>query len=175
MISIQTRQTVSFEQIAPIVQQISIFGGLQQAELESVISSLELIFFKKGATIFSKGEAPDSIYIIKKGAIAIHLEGDQEHLKPIVFTTGDCIGEAAFIGILPHSATTETTVDTELIILTREAFMNLFENEPRLFSLLILNIARETSRRLHSADKELLEYARDKHENGCCEDEESDE
>ena len=153
---------VAIDQIVPIVQQISIFGGLGQEELENVIESLQLISFKAGDEIFKKGEAPNSIYIIKKGTVAIHLEGDSEHLKPILFHTGDCIGEAAFIGILPHSATAIAQSDCELIILTRAAFMDLFENEPRLFSLLILNIARETSRRLHSADKELIEYAQDK-------------
>ena len=160
--SVPEEHRVDIEQIVPIVQQISIFGGLGKQELEEVINSLELTKVSEGTVIFTKGEAPDRIYIIKKGTVSIHLEGDQEHLKPILFHTGDCIGEAAFIGILPHSATALAQTDCELIVLTRAAFMDLFENDPRLFSLLILNIARETSRRLHSADKELIEYARDR-------------
>ena len=67
------------------------------------------------------------------------------------------------IGIQPHSASTLAVVDTDLLVLSKEALMEIFDNDKTLFGLLILNIAREASRRLHQADDLLLQSL---HHNG---------
>ena len=52
--------------------------------------------------------------------------------------------------------------DTDLIVLDRHALLSIFELDKELFSLLILNIAREACRRLHKADDVLLHYVFDR-------------
>jgi len=48
--------------------------------------------------------------------------------------------------------------DTKLIALSRNALLSLFKSDLELFSILILNIAREACRRLHKTDEILLHY-----------------
>ena len=62
------------------------------------------------------------------------------------------------IGIQPHAATAITVDDTELIVLSRNALLSLLKSDLELFSILILNIAREACRRLHKTDEILLHY-----------------
>jgi hypothetical protein len=50
---------------------------------------------------------------------------------------------------------------TELIVLSRRALLSIYQSDKKLFSLLILNIAREASRRLHRTEEIMLHYV-------CC-------
>jgi CRP-like cAMP-binding protein len=71
---------------------------------------------------------------------------------------GQCFGETSVIGIQPHAATAISVKDTELIVLSRKALLSLFKINLELFSILILNIAREACRRLHKTDEILIHY-----------------
>jgi CRP-like cAMP-binding protein len=82
----------------------------------------------------------------------------QTPLELIVFGEGHCFGETSVIGIQPHAATAVTVGETELIILSRNALLSLFKVDLELFSILILNIAREACRRLHKTDEILMHY-----------------
>ena len=79
-------------------------------------------------------------------------------LELIVFEDGHCFGEASVIGILPHKGTAISITDTELIVLSRNALLSIYESDKELFSILILNIAREVCRRLHDSDEIMLHY-----------------
>jgi len=79
-------------------------------------------------------------------------------LELIVVGQGQCFGETSVIGIQPHAATAISIKDTELIVLSRNALLSLLKTDLDLFSILILNIAREACRRLHKTDEILLHY-----------------
>jgi len=47
---------------------------------------------------------------------------------------------------------------TELIVLEPGKLLNIYETDKEIFGLLILNIARETSRRLHQSNEALIQH-----------------
>jgi CRP-like cAMP-binding protein len=77
------------------------------------------------------------------------------------FTTGDCFGETSVIAIHQHTASAIAMVDTELLVVPREKLFALYHTDPKLFGMLILNIAREACRRLSKAEDTMLHYALD--------------
>lgn len=149
---------LDIENVVPILGEISIFAALSEKHLYKLFKALQQVRYKAGEVIFSQGEAPRFIYIIKKGSVKISLEEHSTQIDPIYFHVGECLGESAVIGIMPHTATAIAREDCQLIVLSRESLMNFFEEDKELFGLLILNIARETSRRLHNADEKLRQY-----------------
>lgn len=62
------------------------------------------------------------------------------------------------MGLQPHGATAIAMGKTELIVLSRSALLSIYESDLELFSILILNIAREVARRLHGSEKIMLHY-----------------
>lgn len=149
---------LEIEDVLPILGQISILAGLTQEQQHSLFRLLEKTTYKKGQTIFRQGHQPTHIYIIKSGAVQLIVSQDDTPFELVVFHQGQCFGEASVIGILPHAATAFAMEDTEVIVLSRETLMNLYDDDIKLFSILILNIARESCRRLHSSSETLLHY-----------------
>lgn len=149
---------LEIEKVLPILNKISIFGGLTDMQLYEVFRRLETVEYQAGELIFRKGDQPSHIYIVETGRVELLLEGKRYALKRAIFEIGQCFGESAVIGIQPHTATAVAVEACQLIVLSRQALMAIFEQDAPLFGLLILNIARETCRRLNMTDEILLHY-----------------
>ena len=149
---------LDIENVTPILEKIAIFGGLNEKQLYHLFRSLLQVEYKVGEEIFKEGDKPSHIYIIKKGKVEIRLEGLKYSIKKAILEVGQCFGESSVIGIQSHTATAIAIENCELMVLSCDALMKFFNEDKGLFGMLILNIARETSRRLHSTDQELLHY-----------------
>ena len=149
---------VKVEDVLSVLNKISIFGGLSREQISHVIKLLKKVFYSADEYIFRKGEEPSHIYIVRSGEVKIVVDADEGPLEIIAFETGHCFGETAVIGIQPHPASAVAVKDTELIVLSREALLSIFDSDKELFGVLMLNIAREACRRLHQTDEILLHY-----------------
>jgi CRP/FNR family transcriptional regulator, cyclic AMP receptor protein len=144
--------------VASILSSIALFGGLDDTELSHLLCRLEILSYAEGDTIFSEGDEPTYIYIVRSGRVKIIVNMETEPYELAEFSSGQCFGETALIGIQPHTASALAVEPTELIVLTGEALRRIFKEEKALFGKLILNIAREACRRLHKADETMLHY-----------------
>lgn len=154
----QLSRFLDIEDILPILNKISIFAGLSDKQLYTLFRLLEKAQYKARENIFNEGEEPSHIYIIQSGRVKLVVDAKQTPLELIVFGEGQCFGETSVIGIQPHAATAISVNDTELIVLSRSVLLSLFKNDIELFTILILNIAREACRRLHKTDEILMHY-----------------
>lgn len=150
---------LDIEKRLPALKHISLFGGFSAAQLRSISALLKKIDYRAGETIFRQGDLPSYIYIVMNGKVRLAFDIEQHPLSNISFGPGDCFGETSVIGIQPHTASTIAVDDTELLVMSREALMSVFDTDKELFGLLVLNIAREASRRLHRADSLLIQQA----------------
>ena len=151
---------MDFESIAPIIKKIALFGGLTDEQINSVGALLETVSYRHGDLIFQEGKEPSHIYIIKSGKVKIVCETKNKNpFEIVVLDVGECFGETSVIGILPHSGSALATEETELIVLSRNILMKLYQTDAKLFGIIILNIAREACRRLYRTNYALLQYA----------------
>ena len=144
--------------VSPILDKISLFGGLTEKQLSLLLSLLEEVSYEEGETVFSQGSTPNYIYIVKNGKIKFVYNDNQTSYELIEFDTGGCFGETSVIGIQPHTASAIAVEKTKLIVLSRKALFAIYKMDLELYSMLIMNIAREACRRLNKTDEVLLHY-----------------
>lgn len=149
----------NIEDVLPILDDISLLGGLSDTQVQTIFQHLLCASYKSGDVIFRQGDTASEIYIIHSGAIKIVVNMDEAPLELIEYGVGQCFGESSAIGILPHSASAIATSELHLLVLKNEALHEISKDDPVLFGRLILNIAREVCRRLHNADETILHYA----------------
>lgn len=152
------QEMLEAEDVLPILSKISILAGLSSDQLNKLIELLEKVSYSAGQKIFEQGAEPSYIYIVKSGKVKLIVSKDGTDLELIVFEEGHCFGEASIIGVQPHAVTAIATEETELIVLSRKALLSVYHMDLELFALLIMNIAREVCRRLHSSNETLLQY-----------------
>ncbi len=133
------------------VDSISLFGALTANQLVQLWSYLEVRSYAAGVRVFQQGDLPTDIFILINGRIDFVVEKNGVHKLESSLKGGDVFGETAFIGIQPQvgSAIVSTHEDAELLVLTREALMRIHEEDTELFGMLMMNLARELSRKVH--------------------------
>jgi len=153
-------------EMLPFLDKITVFNGLSNLQLEKVCKLLKTVKYEEGEFIYKRGDALNNIYIIKQGEVKMIFEDKGLFLELISFKAGDCFGETSVIGIQTHSSNALIVKPTELIVLEPGKLLNIYDTDKELFSLLILNIARETSRRLHQSNEALIQHMVTKNKEG---------
>jgi CRP-like cAMP-binding protein len=146
------------EKVLPILDKIPIFAGLTESHLFKVFQRLKLVRYPAGDTIFAVGDSASYIYIIQTGRVHLVFGNEKKIIPKADLEEGACFGETSVIGIQPHSATAIAIEKVELLVLSGDALSELFDADKELFAILILNIARESCRRLYATNHQLIEY-----------------
>jgi len=144
-----------------ILSRISVWGGLTTKQQEKIYKRLEVGTFKKGEYIFRQGEQPTHIYLVKTGRVEL-LTSDQEvtvHKETI--TAGGSFGVAALMAMQKSTISAVALEDSEIIVLSRKALIELRHEDAELFALLMMNVARELARKLIMTDDMLLQHVRE--------------
>ncbi len=144
------------EDVTSILAQISMFGGIDEAQQNEIFSRLEIGTFKRGQTVFREGDDPTHIYIVKSGLIGLFISDKEVKIEKKRLGKGECFGHVALMSINRHSISAVAVVDSEIIVFSKQLLTRLHNEDSNLFALLILNIARELARRLQFTDAMLL-------------------
>lgn len=151
---------VTLDDILPILKNVTIFSGFSDSEVRTICENCSNIIANAGEVILQEATPATEIFIILSGKVSVVLGLKDDPIVLDEFGAGHCIGEASVIGIQDHSASAIVVEDASLLVLSRQVLMKIFDTDKSLFSLLILNIAREIARRLHHTDEILLHYGK---------------
>ena len=93
------------------------------------------------------------MYVIVAGELEVVKLGRGGEVRVALLGPGDWFGEMAILDVQPRSATVRAVAPTMLVQMSAEHVDRLlYRRDVKAYALLIMNIARELSRRLRVAD-----------------------
>jgi CRP-like cAMP-binding protein len=146
-----------FNAVSAIISKLRIFGGVTDPQRETIFRKLESWRLEEGERIFCKGDEPAAIYVVKTGGVDIQIRRGDVMINKHRLRVGESFGEASMMSMHCHTATAVATEDSEVLVLSRRALIQLKHEDLELFALLMMNLARELARRLYLTDQMLLE------------------
>jgi CRP-like cAMP-binding protein len=139
--------------LAPL-RQVTIFAGLADATLHRLLGKAVRLEVEAGQVVIREGESGNQFYLLLSGdARVVKAFGTEDEVELARVHAGDFFGEMCLLETLPRVATVQTTSPAVLLRLSAMAFLDLYEARPDQHSLLILNLARDLSRRLRRLDE----------------------
>jgi CRP/FNR family transcriptional regulator, cyclic AMP receptor protein len=146
MIAAETRQD--------FLGSIPIFAGLNAAALSEIALAVEEAAFRTGDIIVREGEPGNRMFIIFSGRVEVVKHLAQTHETVLaVLRPKDFLGEMSIIECVARSASVRAVEDTSLFALKGTDLYRLFRRQPDQYAIVILNIARDLSRRLRAIDE----------------------
>jgi len=130
-------------------QKYGLFGGMLEDQIENIIPLMEHEQFDAEATIISEGKPNDKVYFIIEGRVSVIK-------KDVVirqFCEGEAFGEMEVLDIMPSVATIKTITPVITMSLSNKALRAVYNMDVKTFSLIIMNLARDLSRRLRKMDE----------------------
>jgi len=141
-----------------VLKQVPIFAGMPETVLARIREAARLIEVKKGDELIREGSVAMGLYVVKTGELEIAKRGrNGSEYCLAVLRPGDCVGEMSLIDIQPRSATVRALQDGAMYVLDQGAIAKLYATDLEAYAMLVMNIAREISRRLRSADQALVD------------------
>ncbi len=144
------------EETALELHEVELFAGRKEQTLAALEQCMEKRSVAAGETIFSRGDAGDELFLIRRGAVRIVLPlSDRQSHHLGTFGRGAFFGEMAFLDGEVRSANALAFVDTELYVLSRRAFDKFAEEHKKMGLKLMEGIASVLASRLRYTNAEL--------------------
>jgi CRP-like cAMP-binding protein len=134
------------------LQKHSLFGGLEPEQIEIILSLMKQETFEMGADIIVEGQPNDRIFFILEGRAEARLDG----VQLFEFEEGSAFGEMSVLDVMASSATVRTLAPTRVISLSNHGLHELYKQDLKIFAIVIMNLARELSRRLRRMNAEFV-------------------
>ncbi len=141
--------------IINLLQSLPIFAGLGDGELRKIARLFTQKLYRPGETLFKQGDSGNEAFVVMRGLVNIHLEGQSQAIATI--TNGQIFGEQAFLDGAPRGATAQAGQASILLVIKRSAFNDLVEHEPHLGMIVMRNTAIELSKKLRKTDALLMQ------------------
>lgn len=162
------------------LRNVWLFEGMPPELMASLKSDAELVSVDAGAAVFKEGDAPDGLYLIRRGQVAVSKAFPGGSRRLAYLTKGDCFGEIGLLTNEPRSATCTAAdhpivleggrkrrpAQVELVKIRKDVFERLMagfpEVRPRLQSLATRRLAEQVEARnlitptVHSREVEEL-------------------
>lgn len=141
------------------LRNVALFGALSDEALEHLVSTLTVAQPSSGDVLFREGDVAGDMYVVLDGEIEVLKRSRQgSDSRVAMLGPGDWFGEMSIVDVQPRSATVRAIAPSRLLRITAKDLDALYRYDLKAYSLIVLNLARELSRRLRVADSILADF-----------------
>ena len=133
------------------MQKYSLFGGMMEEQIETILPFMHEEHFTSGEVIITEGKANDRIYFLIEGQVTV----SRKDVFLVRFCEGEEFGEVEVLDVMPAVATIKALTDVSAMSISNRALREIYKMDVKIFSLMIMNLARDLSRRLRRMDEKL--------------------
>lgn len=136
------------------LRSVPIFAGLEDGALELLMAKAKEMETGAGTCILPEGETSNRLHIIVEGSVRVCKRlGKRDEVELARLGAGEFFGEMCILETLPRSASVVAITNTRLLSLSAFDFLHLHQQQPAQYGILVLNLARDLSRRLRRLDE----------------------
>jgi len=141
------------------LREVGLFGALSDEFLEHLVDTLEVRRILPGDTVFREGDPAREMYVVLDGEIEVLKKSRRgRETRVAILGPNDCFGEMSIIDMQPRSATVRALGPARILKISTEEMDALYRHDLKSYTLIVLNIARDLSRRLRVTDGLLADF-----------------
>ena len=142
------------------LREIGLFGALSDDVLRHLAENLQQRRVVPGATIFQEGDQGHDMFVVLDGEVEVLKKSRRGRVQRIaILGPSDAFGEMSIIDVQPRSATVRALAPTRLLRIAAEDLDALYRHDVKSYAIVVLNVARDLSRRLRVTDGILADIA----------------
>lgn len=139
---------------------VALFAGLPDDVFAHLAHTLVPRRLAPGSVVFREGDAARAMFVLLEGELEVTKQSRRgTEARVAMLGPNDTFGEMSLLDMQPRSATVRTLSPVRIVELGADALDELHRKDLRAYSLLVLNLARDLSRRLRVADGLVASFA----------------
>ena len=137
-----------------LLEKVTILAGLNEAALDLLWANATETRITGSSVVVREGEPGNRFFLVGEGAVRVCKNfGRPDEVELVRLGAGDFFGEMCILESMPRAATVQAIGDVTLLSMSSLAFYHLYQSMPAQHSILVVNIARDLSRRLRRLDE----------------------
>ncbi len=142
------------------LREIGLFGALSDDVLQRLAGMLKTMRVAPGETVFVEGDGSGrEMYVVLDGEMEVSKRSRRgRDMRIAILGPNDGFGEMSMIDMQARSASVRALAPSRLLKLTSEDMDALYRADLKSYTLIVLNIARDLSRRLRVTDGILADF-----------------
>jgi len=141
-----------------LIRSVPIFSGLSAETLNFIMQQSEQVNYPAGSYFFREGDSGDRIYVLRTGTALVERTWQGRQIVLARIKPGDCFGEMSLIDLQRRFASIQAETDCEAIVVPFGVLTHLCQSDLQQYTMLMMNLGREVSRRLRIAGERLFRY-----------------
>jgi len=131
------------------LKKYALFGGLTEEQIENILPFLNEERFSRDELLITEGETNDKIYFLVEGEVIV----TKRDIFLARFFEGDVFGEIEVLDVMPAAATIQANTQVKALTVSNNSLRSIYKKDMAAFSLMMMNLARDLSRRLRKMDE----------------------
>ena len=141
------------------LRDVGLFGALSDEFLQHLVDTLQCVRIMPGDTIFREGDPAREMYVVLGGEMEVVKKSRRgRETRVAILGPNDTFGEMSIIDMQPRSATVRALGPALMLKISTEEMDALYRHDLKSYTLIVLNIARDLSRRLRVTDGILADF-----------------
>lgn len=137
--------------IVNIIKSSPLFYELYDDEIDHLIQNCHVLSLESGEFVIKDGEEGSEIYLILSGGAYVK-KGD---VTLVELRKGDLFGEMVLLDERKRTADIVASSHSDVLVIDYDTIFNTFSKNPKIFSILILNLCRLLAKRLKGSSEEI--------------------
>jgi CRP/FNR family cyclic AMP-dependent transcriptional regulator len=137
--------------IINVIKGSPLFFELFDEEIEAIVEDCGVLNLEEGDYIFKEGDEGNEIYLILSGGAFVK----KGPVTLVELKKGDLFGEMVLLDEKIRTADIVASTYTDVLVLSYDVIFNIFKKNPKIFSLLMLNLCRLLAKRLKGSSEEI--------------------
>ena len=143
-----------------LAKEFPLFSNFTQVELEEISRYMDYKVYPKGEILFEEGDPGDKIFFLVKGRVGLYRPDPfGNEVKVAVSEEGTPLGELSFFSSKFHSSKGVALKETHALVLSRDDYEKLKQEDPQLAIKLLEALARVIAERLKEMNRKFVDTA----------------
>lgn len=145
--------------LAAQLREIGLFGALSDEVLEHLSKTLHEKRVGAGDVVFREGDPAREMYVLLDGEMEVLKRSRRGREQRVaILGPNDTFGEMSVIDMQARSATVRALAPSRVLRISTEDMDALYRYDLKSYALIVLNLARDMSRRLRVTDGILADF-----------------
>jgi CRP/FNR family cyclic AMP-dependent transcriptional regulator len=130
-----------------------LFAELYDNEIESILNKSVVISFAPNKIILNENAESSDIFIVLHGHALVSKKVNGKDMVVAKIGQGEVFGESALLKETHQQFSLTSRDDCDILVIDNETIFSLFDSQPKIFSVLLMNTAKILSKRLYHSKK----------------------
>ncbi|OPX17731.1 hypothetical protein BXT86_04915 [candidate division WOR-3 bacterium 4484_100] len=140
------------------ISKVSLFKYLTPQEVDWMLAKWQPKEVSEGTVIIKEGTTGDEMYIIESGRVEVYLTRGDVVLLLSELQETSFFGEMTLLTNKPRSATVKAKTNCRLLVLKKQDFMKIIEENPKVAAKFLMAMGEDLSNRIMATNANLENY-----------------